>query len=631
MALHPGGPATPGPAGEPAGTAVAVAEPSPEPAGGPAAPGKEERSRRDAAATMGRAAHDTAGRVAASVGALDGRQPRFEAASAVSGGGVLAALPSLLRAGLLRRAALLELPKGFYGLPSLLLWAFLLLARVRNPERLGYRDPGEWGALPGLDRCPCPRTLRRRTRQLAECEGLPAWIGSLARDWCDDPDTVATLFVDGHVQTYGGQGNLPKHFVPHLKLALPAAAAYWVHALGGAPLLCLHRQVDDGMVREIRMRIVPQLQELGLRPDAPDPEAEPVLTLVFDREGWSPQLFHELRAKGVAVVTWIKGPQEGQVAERKLELEFGPAKARTVLEAREIRFRADRRLRGRGKNDKPRKPLQLFGQPGKGQRQPSVLTTHPSLPAEQVAGLLRSRWSQENCFKYMRSEFGLDTLPEHALEEVEPDAWGVSPAWRTIEKALKKERNAVGHLRRRRAAETDIAKAGELDARIRACDQAIAGLVRARKSTDQHVRAGELTAEQRLQALPEPLRALTDTLRMITCRSETAMAAAVAPALGHPDTVRSLLEALFQTGASLLPDPAAGTLTVRLLHQATRAREAALAPLLDELNQTRTVFPGTSLRLVYEILPAGPSPPPSSPPRPPPLSADVLCNLNETV
>ena len=339
----------------------------------------------------------------------------------------------------------------------------------------------------------------------------PSWRGrtASARARCRAPGS------DGHVQTYSGKGNLPGHFVPRLKLALPAAAAYWVQALGGAPLLGLHRQVDGGMVRAIWQRIVPQLQQLGLLPAAPDPEAEPVLTPVFDREGWSPQLFHELRAQGVAVVTWIKGPQEerwpasefaaatipvrapggpgaleGRVARRKLELEFGPATARTVLEAREIRFRADRRLRGQGQHGQPHKPLELSGQPGKGQRQPAVLTTHPRLPAEQVAGLLRSRWTQENYFKCMRAEFGLDSLPEHALEEVEPDAWGVNPAWRTIGKALREERNAVGHLRRRRAAETDAAKAGERDARIRACDQAIAGLVRALKSTDRHLRAG---------------------------------------------------------------------------------------------------------------------------------------------
>ena len=107
------------------------------------------------------------------------RAPRFAAAAAVSGGGVLTALPSLLQAGLLRHLDQLTLPKGFYGLPSLLLlWAFLLLGRVRCAERLRYQQPGEWGALLGLDRCPCPRTLRRRTRQLAAAKGLPAWAAA---------------------------------------------------------------------------------------------------------------------------------------------------------------------------------------------------------------------------------------------------------------------------------------------------------------------------------------------------------------------------------------------------------------------------------------------------------------------
>ena len=293
----------------------------------PAAPGKEDRNRRDAAAP-------------------------------------LTALPSLLQAGLLRHLDQLTLPKGFYGLQSLLLlWAFLLLGRVRCAERLRYEQPGEWGALLGLDRCPCPRTLRRRTHQLAAAKGLPAWVGCLTQDWCaDDPEAVATLFVDGHVQVYSGQGRLPKHFVTRQKLALPASVGDWVHALGGAPLLCLHRQIDDGMVSEIWNGMVPQLRQLGLLAGA----GAPRLTLVFDREGWSPRLFRELRALGIAVVTWIKGPQaqrwpdsdfreavipvrapggsarlEGQLAERPYDLGAG-------CQAREIRFWIDRRVRGTG-------------------------------------------------------------------------------------------------------------------------------------------------------------------------------------------------------------------------------------------------------------------------------------------
>ncbi len=192
-------------------------------------PGKEERNRRDAQAPLGRAARDTAGRVAASLGVLNGQAPHFEPAATVSGGGVLSTLPALLRQGLLRHAGLLALPKGFYGLPALLLlWAFLLLARVGNAEGLRTQQPGEWGALLGLDRCPCPRTLRRRTRQLAASPGLADWTGALARDWCrEDPAAVATLFVDDHVQVYSGQGRLPKHFVTRQRLALPEEPGQW--------------------------------------------------------------------------------------------------------------------------------------------------------------------------------------------------------------------------------------------------------------------------------------------------------------------------------------------------------------------------------------------------------------------
>ena len=585
---------------------------------------KQERNERDAQAPLGRAARDTAGRVAASLGALDGQAPHFEPAATVSGGGVLSAVPALLQQGLLRRAGLLSLPQGFYSLPSLLLlWAFLLLARVGNAEALRYQQPGEWGALLGLDRCPCSRTLRRRSRQLAASEGLQEWTGALAQDWCrQDPEAVATLFVDGHVQVYSGQGRLPKHFVTRQKLALPAAAGYWVQALGGAPLLCLHRQVDDGLVREIWSGIVPQLRKLGLLAEGPGAASgEPRLTLVFDREGWSPELFRELRAVGIAVVSWHKGAQaerwprsefraasiavrsplgeatlEGRLAERELDLGGH-------CQGREIRFWIERRLRGEGKRGQPRQPRELAGEPGEGQRQPALVTTHPSLAPEQVAGLLRSRWTQENFFKYMRAEFGLDSLPEHGLVEVDAEAWVVNPAWRTIDKALKKARNEVGHLRRKRALEPNAktAAARALDEQIAACDKLVEGFVLARKVTDQHMRAGELSEPEKLQALPEPLRQLMQTLRMLAYRAETCMAAALAPELDNPATARSLLKALFQSEASLLPDPAAGTLTVRLPHQASRAQDAALAPLLEELNRTRTVFPGTQLRLVYEL------------------------------
>jgi hypothetical protein len=56
--------------------------------------------------------------------------------------------------------------------------------------------------------------------------------------------------------------------------------------------------------------------------------------------------------------------------------------------------------------------------------------------------------------------------------------------------------------------------------------------------------------------------------------------------------------------ADLLPDPEAGTLTVRL-HGANAAIDRVVEKLCEELNATETVFPRMNLRLVLKLgLPA---------------------------
>ena len=53
--------------------------------------------------------------------------------------------------------------------------------------------------------------------------------------------------------------------------------------------------------------------------------------------------------------------------------------------------------------------------------------------------------------------------------------------------------------------------------------------------------------------------------------------------------------------ADLLPDPAAGTLTVRLHHTANAATDQVIEKLCEELNATETVFPRSNLRLVLKL------------------------------
>ena len=354
------------------------------------------------------------------------------------------------------------------------------------------------------------------------------------------------------------------------RLTLPAAAGFWANTPGGAPLLHLPQEVDPDLRRALWE---------DLRPELARAAAEPTLTLVFDREGWSPEMFLALQRRGVACVTWIKGEQaerwpdaefaptalplrtplgvetgRGQLAERPLELLDGD------LEAREIRFWLDEREPLSGRSARPRKARPLAGCPADGCRQAPLLTTHPTLSAAEAAGLLRSRWAQENAFKTLLQEFGLDSLPQHAAQAVDPSRLVPNPAWRLRRNELRKSRRQAGKLRREQEAQQ---RRAAVRAEIRTVERHIAGLERARAATDSHVPAGELDSALRMETLPEARRGLWDGLRMIAYRAETRIAATVAPELGQPVTVRSFVKALFQADANLLPDPANGILRVQ--------------------------------------------------------------------
>ena len=574
-----------------------------------AATDRATRDARDKQAPMGRAARDVEGRMLASAGLMTEAEPVFAApAHAVAHGGVLAALPMLLRAGLLGAAnRLFRLPDGFYGLTTILLFvAFMTLARVRNPESLRYQAPGEWGAILGLDRCPETKTLRRKIRLLTSAEHtVRDWQSALARTWATEhDDDWATLAVDGHVKVYTGRnGRLPKHFVARQKLCLPASVSYWVNALGGTPLLCLHKALDPKLIKAIEQDVVPHLQHLGVVPEAaPDltrPDAGvPALTLVFDREGWSPDLFKRLARRGIACITWhknFKGEDWPQEDFRTLEVPIhGPAgtSATTVdLAEQPIVLRNGltvRQIRRRLANG----------------RQVPVITTHPQMPLVQVAGAMFSRWSQENFFKYLREQFNLDSLPTHDLEPLDPDAQVVNPVRRALEKTIRRVRSRLAAVRNRLVPaqqEPDPDTANRLAADAKALAGELDELQQQRVDTPTHVRAGDLSEQDKLDALPVAGRLFMDVVRMIAYRAETRMMAPVIGAQGKKPNARRLLRALLTSDANIIPEPAHDILRIQLLGLGSDACDRMLAPLIEELNATRTIYPGTQLTLVYEM------------------------------
>ena len=88
---------------------------------------------------------------------------------------------------------------------------------------------------------------------------------------------------------------------------------------------------------------------------------------------------------------------------------------------------------------------------------------------------------------------------------------------------------------------------------------------------------------------------------MIAYRAETAMANLVVdgPRISMTDA-RMILRNLFNNEANIIPDVDAGTLRVVIHGAANPATDRALFALLEQLNQTETIYPGTNLTMIFE-------------------------------
>ena len=110
-----------------------------------------------------------------------------------------------------------------------------------------------------------------------------------------------------------------------------------------------------------------------------------------------------------------------------------------------------------------------------------------------------------------------------------------------------------------------------------------------------------LPEEDRFTRLSTERKHFVDTIKMIAYRAESSLASLLREHLKRSDDARALLRQIFQNEADLIPDLAANTLTVRLHHLTQAAHDQAIQQLLAELNATQTVFPGTTLTLVFKL------------------------------
>jgi hypothetical protein len=326
--------------------------------------------------------------------------------------------------------------------------------------------------------------------------------------------------------------------------------------------------------------------------------------VVFDREGYSPIFLAAMKKKRIACLTYHKHPGEDWPRQEFFATSVRLASGQeTTMQLAERGTRLSNQLWLR--------EIRKLSPSG---RQTAILSTDYQTSAGRLAPAMFARWSQENFFRYMRQSYSLDSLVDYRTAPVPETTRVVNPAYRALDGKVRK---TVASLSRRNAEFGALNLEGEIETKkVEAFTQRKSGLQEdiehlrkeaeelkaLRKATKRHITYDELPKEARFDRLSTQSKHFIDTIKMVAYRAETAMAQILRRKMTRHDDARSLLRAVYNTEVDINPDMEAKTLTIRLHPPANNSSDQAVRHLCDELNCTETVFPGTELRLIYELV-----------------------------
>jgi hypothetical protein len=344
----------------------------------------------------------------------------------------------------------LSRPQNPYDLFHVLLTLFFaFFFQLASVEALKAENRAEWGALLGLPNAPCVRTMRRQMQLLNTCNLGSALSDALAKAYIALGIVQwGVLYLDGHFLPYYGIRNLRKGWFTTHRMAIPGNLQFLAHDLRGRPVFFL---LDDAAAAfpSAIVTMAEKALELG------GPRKHPLI-LVFDRGGFSAELFRQLDELGVIFVTWLR---------------YSPPPPRELCSTRVT-------LRRHGKetpcwlgetttavkdyHSRVKTVAFTFNQ----ETNPVALVTNwdrvapHSYTPEQPVALLGNRWVQENGIKRDKNDYHMDHAFGYITEALKPEnePQVANPAYKKAKAALKKaerELNRAEHdlLRYREKAE----------------------------------------------------------------------------------------------------------------------------------------------------------------------------------
>ena len=536
----------------------------------------------------------------------------------LSHAGVLFSLPALLSNGLLRYEHDFYPDQGYYSIASVFIsLSFLCLLRAKTLSQSSQIPSGELGKIIGLDRIPEVKTLRKRIESFCEKCNVELWANKLSNDWMEAyPELSGILYIDGHVNIYyGNTTQMPKRYVSRLRLCMSGSTDYWVNDHLGQPFFVVNKTINSGMIQTIKEDIMPRIdKQIPNQPDERALKTNAMLhryMLIFDRECYSPDFFYDLwHGQRVAICTYNKNvkdkwpdeefnkyietlatgqEQETELAERGVLLHASGSKK--AIWAREIRKKT------------------------KNGHQTSIITTNYTLELVLIGLYMFARWSQENFFKYMMENFGIDTLVSYCKKKISDTTILINPAYRELENQLKKITSKLNYRKAKFAgmelgeipidekkANKFLVKKSELREEIAELENEAQEIKSKKKQISRKIRFAELPENEKFDSVINQRKSFMNTIKMIAYRAETAMANIIKKHMSHTNEARKILQQIYKSDANLWVDKDNNKLIVELHKLSYWKDDKIVQKLCDELNLSEAIFPGSDLTIFYKMV-----------------------------
>ena len=127
-------------------------------------------------------------------------------------------------------------------------------------------------------------------------------------------------------------------------------------------------------------------------------------------------------------------------------------------------------------------------------------------------------------------------------------------------------------------------------------------LVKQREQVESRIKLSQMSEQTRYDKLKTESKLLMNVIRMICYRAESSVATWMAPFLGKADDEkRMVVKQIIESNADLTPDYQNNTLTITLHSLSAKRFNNAAFELTKILNETETRFPGTNLKMIFEI------------------------------